>query len=71
MTEEEIKKRIATDPDFVFFPRFDNSLKKLKERYPQEAPDKIIAVALMIPEEEVEAMWEKIVATCKTNIDEV
>lgn len=70
MTDEEIKKRIATDPDFVFFPRFDNSLKKLKERYPQEAPDKIIALALMLPEEEVEPMWERIVKTCKQRIDE-
>lgn len=70
MTDEEIKKRVNTDPDFIFFPRFDNSLKKLKERYPAEAPDKIIALALMIPEEEVEPMWERIVAACRARIEE-
>jgi hypothetical protein len=47
MTDEEIKKRIVIDPDWIFFPRFDNSLKKLKERYPQDAPDKIIAMAAL------------------------
>lgn len=68
MTSEEIKRRIGTDPDFVYFPRFDNSLTKLKERYPQEAPDKIIAMALMLNDEEVEHMWAKIVNKCKRRI---
>jgi hypothetical protein len=68
MTSEEIKRRIAIDPDFVFFPRFDNSLKKLKDRYPAEAPDKIIAMALQLEDEQVEAMWDKIIRACKRRI---
>lgn len=51
------KKRLENDPDYIALKRFDYSLKKLLERYPEGAPDRIIANALLVPEEDVEEMY--------------
>ena len=58
MTYEEAKKKIETDPDFIYCKRFDNSLEKCIERYPDGAPDKVIAQSLMMTEEEVKDVTE-------------
>lgn len=52
------KKRLETDPDYIALKRFDYSLKKLLQRYPEGAPDRIIANALLIPEEDVEEVYD-------------
>jgi hypothetical protein len=59
--DEEVKKMLETDPDWIASKRFGNSLVKLKERYPEECPDRIIAAALLIEESEVEARYQEIV----------
>jgi hypothetical protein len=53
---------IAEDPDFIALRRFDFSLVKLMASYPEGCPDKTIAAALLIPEEEVEELYQKAVA---------
>ncbi len=58
---EEARIRIETDPDFIFVKRFDYSLNKLLERYPDGAPSRVIAQALLITEEDVEAQYEKVI----------
>jgi hypothetical protein len=60
MSIDEIKQRIAKDPDFINLKRFDYSLKKLLERYPEGAPVNVISQALMIPEEDLEVLYENI-----------
>jgi hypothetical protein len=54
----ESKNRITDDPDFINCKRFDFSLKKLLERYPEGCPTRIIANALMLTEAEVEELYE-------------
>lgn len=61
MTEEDARKKLNTDPDFAFAKRYEYSMRQLEERYPDGAPDNIIATALMIPEEEVEPSLAKLV----------
>jgi len=60
MTLEEARRRIEHDDDFVFVKRFDYSLTKLLERYPDGAPNRVIAQALLTTEEDVEAQYDRI-----------
>jgi len=55
------RKRIETDPDFIAIKRFEYSLKKVLERYPEGAPTKVIAAALLMSEEDVEEMYQQVV----------
>jgi hypothetical protein len=63
MTEEEARKKLNTDEGFAFAKRYDYSMRKLEERYPEPegAPDNVIGVALMIPEDQVEPAYAKVV----------
>jgi hypothetical protein len=61
MSEEEARRKLNEEPDFVNAKRYDYSLAQLEERYPDGAPDNIIASALMIEEEEVEKAYDKVV----------
>lgn len=58
----DAKQRIMQDRDFIALKRFDYSLAKMVERYPEGAPDHVIAEALMMSEAEVEETYEKAVA---------
>ena len=61
MTYEEAKKRVETEADFVYSKRFDFSLQKCLDRYPDGAPNRIIAQCLMLTEEEVEQIYQDVV----------
>ena len=52
---------IDTDPDYIASKRFDYSLAKLLERYPDGCPDRVIAAVLLIEEHEVEQCYNRIV----------
>lgn len=65
MTEKEIRYLLDTDPDFIGIKRFDFSLKKLLERYPDGCPDRIIAQALLLTEDEVKELHNRIVEKLK------
>jgi hypothetical protein len=59
---EIIRKRIDSEPDYIPIKRFDYSLTKLLEKYPDgNVPDRLIAQALLISEEEIEETYQKIV----------
>lgn len=60
-----IRKSIREDPDYVFLKRFDYSLARTLERYPEGCPDRVIAHALMIAEDEIEEIYEQAVARLK------
>lgn len=68
MTEDEARNKVHNEPDFVNSKRYDYSLKKLEERYPEGAPDNVIANALMIKEEEVEPEFDKVVVKMRENM---
>ena len=61
MTLNETKTKIAEDPDFINLKRFDYSLAKLLERYPEGVPVRLIAGALLITEAEVEKLYQQVV----------
>jgi len=49
-----IDSRICTEEDFINYPRFNNSLKKLMHRHPNGVKTEVICKALNMTEEEVE-----------------
>lgn len=54
MKTKEVQRLISEDPDFVYLKRFDFSLDKVLERFPDGVPNRMISQALMITEEEVD-----------------
>jgi len=68
MTSQDIKNKIETDPDFINLKRFDFSLKKLQEKYPNGAPDRIISQALGLPEAEINQRVQQVLSKLKSQI---
>lgn len=66
----EMKKRILEDKDYVRSPKFSNSLTKFLQKNPDSiVEDKTIARLLMIPEEEVEEIYEEAVAKLRESME--
>lgn len=61
MTTTEIRRKLVHEPDYVFLKRFDFSLAKLVEKYPEGVPDRVIAQGLLLTEEDVREIYEHIV----------
>jgi hypothetical protein len=68
MTVEEIRHRLSTDEDFIPLKRFDYSMRCLLDRYPDGVPDRIIAQSLLIDDEQVEVLYQEVVAKLRTNM---
>lgn len=49
---------IEFDPEYVYLRRYDFSVTKLLERYPDGVPDHIIAQALLCTEDDVQRIYE-------------
>lgn len=67
MTEAE-QRMLETDPDYISLRRFNNSLAKLEERYPDGCPDHIIAAALGTSEEDIVARYNRIVKEMRADM---
>ena len=65
MMIQEIRKKVEEDPDFVNLKRFDYSLAKLLERYPDGCPAHVVAHALAMTEEDAEDLYAVAVAKLK------
>jgi len=65
LTKEEIQFLIENENDWIAIKRFDYSLKKLLKRYPDGAPDRVIAQALYMTEEEVVELAKEIIERLK------
>lgn len=60
VTTEDVVQAIATDPDFIALARFDCSLAKFVDRYPDGAPSNtMIAKALCTSEDDVERIYQE------------
>ncbi len=60
---------VSHDPDYIDIRRFGFSVTKLMERYGEDGcPDHVIAAALMIPEEEVEAQYQRVIQKMRDHI---
>lgn len=57
----EARDRILNDEDFIYSKRFEYSLAKVEERYPDGVPHRLIAAMLLITEEDVQAHYDRIV----------
>lgn len=68
MDLETTKQLIKSDKDFIYSKRFDNSLSKLLEKYPEGVPNKVIAQVLLITEEEVEKIVEEAVLSLRKSM---
>lgn len=66
MIEDEIRLKILTEPDFVNLKRFDYSIDKALEKYPDGLPDKMIAQALMLSEAEVAETLEVVIGKLRS-----
>lgn len=58
---EEVIRRIHEEEDFVNLKRFNYSLLKVQERFPNGAPDKTIANALLLNEEDIPLIYQGII----------
>lgn len=68
VTLEDVKDAIAKDKDFIALPRFQCSLRRFVDRYPDGAPNSIaIAKALCLSEDEVERIYLKTMETLKNS----
>ena len=62
MNTSDEKMKIQTDPNFIAIKRFDFSLEKVLERYPDGCPDRVVAQALGMGEEDVELLYNHIIS---------
>lgn len=65
MNQQEINKLIESEEDYIYLKKYDFSLKKLLERYPDGCPNRIIAQALLMSEDDIEELYEQIVEKLK------
>ena len=62
--------RLDFDPDFILMKRFQYSLAKLIERFPEGADDSIIAQALGISPSEVEPLYQSVILKLREKMQE-
>jgi hypothetical protein len=65
---EEKKHKILNDEDYIDYPKFKNSLKKLIEKYPNGVDNETIAKALMMTEEEIEDTYQSAINKIKESL---
>jgi hypothetical protein len=68
VTTEEVIQRINSDPEFVNLKRFEYSLAQVMERFPEGAPDRTIAQALMIAEDDVSRLYNEIIERLRVQL---
>ena len=50
---EEKQRKIKEEEDYIDYPKFKNSIKKLIDKYPDGVDKEVIAKVLMMSEDEV------------------
>ncbi len=69
MNTDDMRRKLLTDRNFIALKRFDFSVEKVIEKYPNGVPDKLIAAALLMSEEEVEELYQKVVVKLRRRMD--
>jgi hypothetical protein len=64
---QDVKQMLEQVPDFIAIKRYKNSLAVLEQRYPDNIPSHIVALALEMTEEQVEERYLQIVACLRTS----
>ena len=68
MKFQTTKEKIEQDPDYVNLKKFEFSLKRMLEKYPTGAPDRVISQALQIPEAEINQRFQSILDKLKEKL---
>jgi|WetSurMetagenome_2_1015567.scaffolds.fasta_scaffold300247_2 hypothetical protein len=58
MNKEDLKNRISSEEDVINYPKYNNSLKNFKYKYPNGVDFKMIAKVLMIDESEAAQRYD-------------
>jgi hypothetical protein len=61
MNNDDNKRRILEEDEFVFSKRHNYSMTELENRYPEGCPDNVIASVLLMTEEEVVEAYQQLV----------
>lgn len=59
MKKEEIKDKILNDPDFIWSPKYENSLDKFAHRHDEGVDNNHAAKVLLMEPEEVESIFQQ------------
>jgi hypothetical protein len=66
--QEDLKKRLETEEDFINSPSHRNSLKFFISKNPEGVSNDKIAKLLMISEEEVEKLYQSAILKLRENL---
>jgi hypothetical protein len=61
MTTDQAHHLIHTDEHFIYSKRFNYNLDELMKRHPDGASNRLIAVILMLTEDDVDELYTRIV----------
>lgn len=70
MDKSDIQKRINEEEDYIRCPKFSNSLVKFVAKNDDGVEDSTIARLLMIPEEQVQEIYEEAVEKLREGMKE-
>lgn len=65
LTQQQIRNKIENDDDFINYPRFNNSIKKLMLKHPNGVKTETISKALGMSPEEVESTFQAAITKLK------
>ena len=65
MKKDEIKEKIENDPDFIWSPKYDNSLEKFMHRHDEGVETNHAAKVLLMEPSEVESIYERALKNLK------
>jgi hypothetical protein len=68
MDKNEFKKRVLEEEDYVRAPKFGNSLMRFLSKYGDGVENATIARLLMMPEEEVEKLFQEAIEALKKDM---
>lgn len=66
LTKQQIEEKIENDDDFINYPRFNNSIKKLMVKHPNGVKTETISKALNMTPEQVEITFSMAIKKLKT-----
>ena len=67
--EDDVKKKIENDPDYIYNPKMGNSLKKMVDRYPYGIEDDKIAKVLCMEVSQIEKIYEGILVKLRKKLE--
>ena len=67
--EKILKKRIASESDFIHHPRCNNSIETFMSKHPNGVPDIAISKVLLMSEKEVEEEFQEAIENLKESLE--